>query len=233
MRLNLHRFDLVEAFTSQFAAPRGDMSGELQFRGRGVAAPQWSGSLAATDFAAELPELGLELSAGALAIVAVPTGIIVRGAITSGGGQLVLDGGRGIASDAPWHFELNGENAVLSDTPALRLSLSPALKLQQHEGEWRLSGRVAIPQARIDAAALAPADATSADVVIMDDAGDEAAATRMRWSADVTLAFGDDARLFGYGFDGRDDRRQPHEARRTRDRRRSHQGRARRRAPPY
>ena len=95
MRLNLHRFDLVEAFTSQFAAPRGDMSGELQFRGRGVAAPQWSGSLAATDFAAELPELGLELSAGALAIVAVPTGIIVRGAITSGGGQLVLDGGRG------------------------------------------------------------------------------------------------------------------------------------------
>ena len=201
--LNVHRFDAIEAFTSQFASPRGDLSGEMQFRGRGAERPQWSGAFAVTGFAAELPDLGLQLSQGALAIAAVPGGVIVRGAITSGGGQLILDGGRDAGRGEPWHFALNGENAVLSDTPALRLVLSPALTLQQDGREWRLGGRVQIPSARIDAEVLAPAAATSSDVVIVDAVADDDAFAAERWRADVVLAFGDAARLSGYGFDGR------------------------------
>lgn len=202
LSLKVHRFDAVEAFTSQFASPRGDLSGDMQFRGRGLARPQWSGAFAITGFAAELPELGLELSNGALAIAAVPTGIIVRGAITSGGGQLILDGSRGAEARAPWQFALNGERAVLSDTPALRLVLSPALTLNQREDDWLLGGRVDIAEARIDAEALAPPTDVSSDVVIVDAEAD-AAADALNWAADVTLAFGDQARLVGYGFDGR------------------------------
>ena len=201
--LNVHRFDAIEAFTSQFASPRGDLSGEMQIRGRGSEQPQWSGAFAVTGFAAELPELGLQLSQGALAIAAVPSGVIVRGAITSGGGQLILDGGRSAGKGEPWHFALNGENAVLSDTPALRLVLSPALTLQQDGREWRLGGRVQIPSARIDAEVLAPAAATSSDVVIVDAVESDDAFAAERWRADVVLAFGDAAQLTGYGFDGR------------------------------
>jgi len=199
---SVHRFDVIEAFTSQFASPRGDMSGDMQFRGRGLERPQWSGAFAVTGFAAELPELGLELSNGALAIAAVPTGIIVRGAITSEGGQLILDGGRGAEAHAPWHFALSGENAVLADTPALRLVVSPALTLQQREHDWLFGGRVAIPEARIDAEVLAPPTALSSDVVVIDAEAVDAADAE-RWSADVTLAFGEQAKLTGYGFDGR------------------------------
>lgn len=202
LQAKMHRFDAIEAFTSQLAAPRGDLSGELQFRGRLGERPQWSGALAVTGFAAELPELGLQLSDGALAIAAVPEGVIVRGAITSGGGQLILDGGRGAEAGARWHFALNGDKAVLADTSALRLVVSPALTLTQREDDWRLGGRVVVPAARIDAEALAPSEATSSDVVIVDaEHADEVDATR--WSADVQLELGDDARLVGYGFDGR------------------------------
>jgi translocation and assembly module TamB len=200
--LKVHRFDAVEAFTSQFASPRGDLSGDMQFRGRGLERPQWSGAFAITGFAAELPELGLELGNGALAIVAVPTGIIVRGAITSGGGQLILDGSRGAEARAPWQFALNGDQAVLSDTPALRLVLSPSLTLNQREGAWQLAGRVDIAEARIDAEALAPPIDVSSDVVIVDAEAD-AAADALDWAADITLAFGEQAKLVGYGFDGR------------------------------
>lgn len=199
---SVHRFDAIEAFTSQFASPRGDMSGDMQFRGRGLERPQWSGAFAVTGFAAELPDLGLQLSDGALAIAAVPTGIIVRGAITSGGGQLILDGGRAAEAHAPWHFALSGENAVLADTPALRLVLSPDLTLQQRERDWLLGGRVTIPEALIDAEVLAPPTDASSDVVIVD-ADDAEAADAARWNADVTLTFGEQAKLIGYGFDGR------------------------------
>jgi len=200
--LKVHRFDAVEAFTSQFASPRGDLSGDMQFRGRGLERPQWSGAFAVTGFAAELPELGLELSNGALAIVAVQTGIIVRGAITSGGGQLILDGNRGAEARAPWQFTLSGDQAVLADTPALRLVLSPALTLNQRDGGWVLGGRVDIAEARIDAEALAPPTDVSSDVVIVD-ADTDAAADALNWAADVSLSFGEQARLVGYGFDGR------------------------------
>ena len=202
LNLTVHRFDAIEAFTSQFASPRGDLSGDMQFRGRGLERPQWSGAFAVTGFAAELPELGLELSNGALAIAAVPTGIIVRGAITSGGGQLILDGNRGAEARAPWQFALSGDKAVLADTPALRLVLSPALTLNQRDGDWLLGGRVDITEARIDAEALAPPTDISSDVVIVD-AETDAAADALNWAADVTLAFGDQAKLVGYGFDGR------------------------------
>lgn len=202
LNLKVHRFDAIEAFTSQFASPRGDLSGDMQFRGRGLERPQWSGAFAVTGFAAELPELGLELGNGALAIVAVPTGIIVRGAITSGGGQLILDGSRGAEAHAPWQFALSGERAVLSDTPPLRLVLSPALTLKQRDGDWLLGGRVEINEARIDAEALAPPTAVSSDVVIVD-AERDAAADALKWTADVTVSFGEQAKLLGYGFDGR------------------------------
>ena len=202
LSLKVHRFDAVEAFTSQFASPRGDLSGDMQFRGRGLERPQWSGAFAVTGFAAELPELGLELSNGALAIVAVQTGIIVRGAITSGGGQLILDGNRGAEARAPWQFNLSGDKAVLADMPALRLVLSPALTLNQRDGDWLLGGRVDIAEARIDAEALAPPTDVSSDVVIVD-ADTDAAADALNWSADVTLSFGEQAKLIGYGFDGR------------------------------
>lgn len=202
LSLKVHRFDALEAFTSQFASPRGDLSGDMQFRGRGLERPQWSGAFAVTGFAAELPELGLELSNGALAIVAVQTGIIVRGAITSGGGQLVLDGNRGAEAHAPWQFTLNGEQAVLADTPSLRLVLSPALTLNQRGGDWVLGGHLDIAEARIDAEALAPPTDVSGDVVIVD-ADAEAAADTVNWEADVTLSFGEQATLTGYGFDGR------------------------------
>ena len=202
LSLKVHRFDAVEAFTSQFASPRGDLSGDMQFRGRGLERPQWSGAFAITGFAAELPELGLELSNGALAIAAVPTGIIVRGAITSGGGQLILDGSRGAEAHAPWQFALSGDKAVLADTPALRLVLSPSLTLQQRDRDWLLGGRVDITEARIDAEALAPPTAVSTDVVIVD-ADADAAADALNWAADVTVSFGEQAKLIGYGFDGR------------------------------
>lgn len=202
LSLKVHRFDVIEAFTSQFASPRGDMSGDMSFQGRGMARPQWSGSFAVTGFAAELPELGLTLNEGSLAIVAVPTGMIVRGAITSEGGQLVLDGRRGAEARAPWQFALNGTKAVLVDTPALRLVVSPVLTLDRRESGWLLGGQVQIDEARIDAEALAPQSAVSGDVVVVDakaEGGDEV----LRWAADVTLDFGDKAKLIGYGFDGR------------------------------
>lgn len=200
LHANVHRFDAIEAFTSQLASPRGDMSGDMQFRGRGWERPQWSGAFAVTGFAAELPELGLQLSNGALAFAAVPTGIIVRGAITSGGGQLILDGGRDADANARWHFELNGADAELADTPALRLVLSPALTLQQREGDWLLGGRVRISEALIDAEVLAPPSSLSSDVVIVD--ADAAALDATRWNADVVVTLGDRVKLVGFGFDG-------------------------------
>ena len=59
-----------------------------------------------------------------------------------------------------------------------------------------------LPHAKLTTEVLAPPTALSSDVVVIDAEAVDAADAE-RWSADVTLAFGEQAKLTGYGFDGR------------------------------
>ena len=98
-------------------------------------------------------------------------------------------------------FSITGENFQAAALPEYNVLLSPDLKLR-HSGKGTvLSGRIAVPKARIAPKGFSGAVSSSKDVAVVDG-GDGPAANSLPFSASVALDMGKEVEVDAFGFKG-------------------------------
>lgn len=194
----------LELYSPDLAAPSGLLRGRLDLSGT-RAAPRMSGELTLTDFAGELPALGLALRKSSARLSALADGTLTFSALLdSGEGVLHIDGDSALAANAPLRLEVTGSDVKVSDTAEITALISPELTLTRVDDTFALAGRIDLPKARI---ALdkrqAGAAARSADVVVLDPVAEDGDDTALALSLDLDLRVGKDVALTGFGLDGK------------------------------
>jgi translocation and assembly module TamB len=203
----------IGLFIPQLASIRGSARGEVAVTGT-TAAPHFSGSARASDFAAELPVLGLQLEDGALtASISGAGALTLEGHVTSGKGRLVFEGGGPSIDDLDIRAE--GKDVLAANIPAANVVVAPQLRLMRKDERLDLTGKMTVSSASIDLTKMPKGnDVTQAspDVVVVDDPAPEAeAAKAMQLHTHVTVVLGEGlqaqelqkVKLVGFGLDAR------------------------------
>lgn len=212
-KLNISDLSPIGLFVPQLADVKGSASGEAKVTGTMVE-PNISGSALAKDFAAELPVLGLKLKEGQFKVEMSGAGAIqLQGVITSGEGQLIVEGGGPKITD--FNLSLTGKNVTAADIPAADVIVEPDLKLARRDERMDLTGKISVISAEIDLTKLPKGSnvtQASSDVVVVDDPAPEAkAAKAMQLHTHITVVLGEglrarelqDVKLTGFGLDAR------------------------------
>ncbi len=196
---------LVEHLLPDLAAVQGRLDLGVVLAGR-WRAPSASGALQLSSLGGELPALGLRLRDSEITVASDGERVEVDGRLASDGGSLRLGGSieQAFAGSPSGLLRLQGTDFLAADTPFVRARVSPDLELRWRGERLRVSGRVLVPEARLDLAHLDATVRTSPDVVVVDPAAPAVVAGRgPRLSAQVDVAFGERVTLRGFGFDGR------------------------------
>jgi translocation and assembly module TamB len=203
--LHVTNLALLEIFTTEVVNPKGAINAEFGLGGT-VSQPAVNGQATISDFAAEIPAMGLKLSQGRGA-VRTPDARHFRldGTLHSGDGNLVLAGSAALGTDAQSVLSVKGSNFKAVDIPAAKVAMSPDLAVRHDANGLDITGSVTLDSADVNLDKLPGAGATKAspDVVVIDDKQQEEQASRMPITASVTVKLGDKAHLVGMGLDGR------------------------------
>lgn len=202
LALRVADLGLLEVLSADFAAPRGTVDGRLLLSGT-VDDPRWQGALAIAPFAVELPALGIAVDDGELHVDDGEDGQLrLHGRLPTGDGALAISG-QWSEDGRPNRLAIRGTDVRVLDTPDGRAWISPVLDLELADGVAMLRGRVDVPRAEFALDRFEQGVATSPDVVVIDDPVTADASPGLALDAEFTLAFGEDVRLRGFGFDGR------------------------------
>lgn len=194
----------IELFSPDIVEPKGTLEGRIGLAGtRGK--PLLSGQARLSQFTTEVPSLGIVLQDGDVRLDAQPDGSArIAGSVRSGEGTLNVDGTLGWqGDDTPLVLNVRGANVLASDTRDLRAVANPDLTVRYAARQpLNVTGKVAIPSARIDLERLDQGVSVSEDVVVLDPADPEDTGSSPL-ELDLTLAVGDDVKLKGFGLDGK------------------------------
>jgi len=158
-----------------------------------------------------LPALAIDISDGNARLQALPDGSArIDGSLrtgpsggAAGTGVLHVDGSLGWRGrDTPLVLDVRGNDVLVSDTRDLRAVVDPEVVVRYRAGApIAVSGRIGVPNARIDLERLDQGVTASPDVIVLDPENPQRKlATPVQ--LDLTLALGDDVRLNGFGLDG-------------------------------
>ncbi len=193
----------MELLSPDIVEPTGRLNGRITLAGT-RAQPAFGGQAQLSEFRAEMPALGVSLRDGALRMDAQSDGSArIVGSVRSGDGTLRIDGALGWRGSAPLQLALRGENVLISDTRGLRAVINPDVTVRYSAGEPILvSGRIALPSAKIALERLSEGVSASPDVVVLDPVNPERS-NKTALDLDLELAMGKDVRLNGFGLDGK------------------------------
>lgn len=193
----------LELFSPDIVEPRGHLAGRIALGGT-RAAPTLGGQARLDGFRAELPALAISLRDGDVRLDAQADGSArIVGSVRSGAGTLRVDGTLGWRSDdTPLRLSVRGENVLVADTRELRAVIDPDVVVRYAAGQpIAVSGRIAVPEARLDLERLDAGVSASGDVVVLDPANPERNGSTPL-DLDLVLAMGDRVRLHGFGLGG-------------------------------
>ncbi|ROQ18568.1 autotransporter secretion inner membrane protein TamB [Marinimicrobium koreense] len=195
----------LEALVPQLQDVAGRLSADMTLGGR-VSQPLLTGEITLREGAAKVPAVGLNLQGLQLSARAMEQQLALQGQVTSGDGQLRLEG----RVENPWRADrqvtaqLTGDRFQALNTRELLVLLSPDLQLTMNRERIDLSGDAVIPKALAKFKSL-PESATrvSDDVVLKDRNGNGDEPTGPQLFVDLNLALGDDVRFEGFGLTAR------------------------------
>jgi translocation and assembly module TamB len=193
----------MELFSPDIVEPTGKLAGRITLGGT-RAQPTLGGRAQLSNFATELPSLGIVLQQGNVVLDALADGTArIDGSIRSGEGTLDIDGSLGWrGDDTPLELRLSGNNVLVSDTRDLRAVANPDLTIRYTAAQpLAVTGTVTVPSALIDLERLDEGVSASPDVVVLDPVDPEETASSPL-DLDLTLVMGDDVKLKGFGLDG-------------------------------
>jgi len=185
-------------------ASQGLAQAELSISGT-IAAPRARGDVRLAADTLTVPRLGLDLEGVSVAtVVEAGNRWRLNAGMRSGSADLRIEGQGSFVSVTEWlaRLTIRGERVEALRTPVAQLFASPDLQLEIRPGNIRISGTLAIPEAKIEL--IAPqGTATSPDVVIVGAPAAEASASVWKMGGQIQLILGDSVRLTGQGFSGR------------------------------
>ncbi len=194
---------LLPALVPALREPRGVLSGRVQLGGT-LGAPRVTGGVRLAEASVALPDLGIRIEEGEIALDSGQGSILsLHGGARLGQGHMAIDGRIDLAGLPDWQaeFDLSGDDLTLLRLPEAQVQASPELKIAMQPGAIRVSGRVEVPQALFELGGETPAAArTSEDVRIL---GEEPPARQSTLHADLDLRLGDAVEVRGLGFSGR------------------------------
>lgn len=203
VNVSLNSLAFLDLLSPEITRSQGRASASYTLAGT-LSAPRLQGALSVEGFATEVPVLGLKVHDGSFSVRAEDARkFVLEGEIGANQGRLKISGEGGLDDTTPLRVSLRGEDVQIADIPALKLSISPDLLIEQNSEGVHASGSLTIPSANIDLAKLpgGGASAASPDVVVVDDAATPAG-KRMPVNANIKLVLGDQVKLAGYGFNG-------------------------------
>ncbi|WP_343162715.1 translocation/assembly module TamB domain-containing protein [Oleiagrimonas sp. C23AA] len=205
VQLDLKHLAFVELLSAEVANVKGQLDADLKLAGT-LAKPVLGGHAQVQGLGMEIPAAGITLADGQFRVA---TGdqqqLTVQGHITSGKGQLKVDGQAGLAPGSTATLHVSGEQVTAADIPAARVIISPDLKLSQDKSGLDVTGTLHIDSANVDLNKLPGAGAaqSSPDVVVVDEKQQAQRAQSMPISAKVMVQLGDHTHLKGFGLNGR------------------------------
>ncbi len=191
----------IALFVPQLAEVEGRADLQAKVAGT-LEAPEVSGALEVTEFATQIPEIGLKLTDGRFRVRPEADGQIgLDGEVRSGKGSLSFDGR--MTRDGQVRATLKGTDFLVADIPAAHVIAAPDLTFVRDEQRMSLTGEVRVPSADVDLTKLPAAgpQRASSDVVVVDEqsvAQDEQA---MPLHANIRVILGDDVKLAGFGLE--------------------------------
>lgn len=200
--LNMARLYWIELFSPDIVRPTGLIEGHVSLRGT-RSQPSLGGEANLSNFKGEFPALGLSLEEGKGSFVAQPDGSArINAQANSGQGTLLVDGGLSWFGDAqPLKLHIHGENVLVSNTSELRVVANPNLDFTLDGTAMQLRGEVHVPEADIDLERLTRGTSVSEDVVVLDPADPEEAATSAL-DMELAVSLGDKVKMAGFGLKG-------------------------------
>jgi translocation and assembly module TamB len=195
----------LAVFAPQLANVHGRAEARIGVSGT-LQAPELSGIVSATDFAADIPAVGLRLKNGRFEARPDRSGeISLAGGIDSGDGRLEI---AGVASPSgSVHLNIDGKRVLATDIPGARVFITPDLEFVRNTERMMLTGNVTIPEANVDLQKLPrggeKAQGASSDVVVIDAVTREEEVEKIPLFAELTVTIGEKVELIGFGLQAR------------------------------
>ena len=202
VRLALDDLTPLRLFSPELEALTGRLRGSFDLSGA-LRAPRLAGSLTLSDGAARLASPGLHLREVTATLSGTPEGEVrFNAALRSGDGRLEITGsGRQDAPGLALDLTARGQDLLASDTSQVRLWVSPDLRLQLAEGQFRLTGELAVPRADIAPRSFSQGLGPSGDQVLLKPDGTAVQReSTLPLSAQVRVRLGDAVRFDGFGL---------------------------------
>ncbi len=192
--------DLLPAFIPDIGTVSGLVRADLRVTGT-LSDPVFDGSLAIEDGVTTIPRLGLSLTDLGLALQGTRTGLGLRGAVTSGDGQLKFDGRFDVTDgQLSGSSRLTGESFRAMNMPEFQVDVSPDIGIEIAGHAVSVDGEVRIPFARISPRDFEGQVTVSADEILLDEPVDEEK-NPWRISSRIRIVLGD-VSFDGFGLTG-------------------------------
>jgi translocation and assembly module TamB len=195
---------VVELFAPQIANVKGAVDLRAAIRGRSDD-PTIEGELRLSELAADVPDVGLKLRNGVVAVrPRTDDAYSLEGGIQSGDGTVAFAGVLRLSGAS--NVTITGKQFLAADLPGARVLVEPDLIVEHTAERLNLKGKLTIPEAAINLQELPRGSGgggakISSDVVIVDAQTQEEEATQsLPIYADITVVVGDDVEIVGFGL---------------------------------
>jgi translocation and assembly module TamB len=207
----------AELFVPQVANVKGAAEASVKVTGT-LSEPQITGTAQLRQLAAEVPQVGIKLHDGEIQASMNPgNAVTLTGKLSSGDGQITLDGDTSTAGEL--RVKVRGKDFQAANMPGANVIVAPDLTFARSPDRMQLWGTVTIPSAQIDASKLPRSEGgtqASPDVVVIDDETPVKRSERVPLEVNVGIIIPrneralagsgkDEVRLLGYGLDARVD----------------------------
>ncbi|NCA71298.1 MAG: translocation/assembly module TamB, partial [Sphingobacteriia bacterium] len=197
----LRGLERVADLVPDLSRMRGGIELDLGLGGT-IGAPVPRGTARLSEVGFEVPLIGLRIAdLNLTASAATRDRFDLQGHAEVGGGRLELSGEARLGGDGPGaRLQIDGSRLKVADTREYFALVSPRLEIEAGAAGARLSGEVAIPEARIRPRSLPAGTQTpSSDVVLRD----RELAAPYPLEIDLRLRLGDDVTIDAFGVRGR------------------------------
>lgn len=170
-----------------------------------VSKPVITGQLQLNNGQARIPDLNINLTQIQLRAAGKPTGILqINGSITSGDGQLTVNGTTNLQQTGfPTNIQISGNHFLTINTLEYRIFTSPQLLLQVQNGKINLSGKIYVPEATITQADFKSQSVViPSDVVFVNQKQTTASSTPANFYSQLQLILGDKINVKIMGLEG-------------------------------
>lgn len=202
-KLSIHDPGLIEAMLPDVQDLKGELDFSLAISGT-LDQPQVIANGSLNNGALRIPALGLHIDSLSMKAESNDLNTLdFRLNAHSGDGDLVITGETLLDKAAAWptSITIKGENVQVSRIPEARVIVTPDLLVKIKQGDIDITGKVHIPQARLQPKDISSATKVSDDVVIISS--DQEAEESLLMTTKVKLTLGDRVNFYGYGFEGR------------------------------